>query len=179
MGTALQMDGDIARVMDVMPYGHYIVGSSDANHEPNGMIADWVMQVSFQPRLLAVAFENDAHTLANIRENKWFTVNLLPGSEQGRKVAARFLQSYDGAKVAGRTDDEKARLHHKMDGTPHAVAAHGGPVLNSAMAWVECRATQFLPTGDHTLIVGEVVGGKLVDDVEALDSTYTGWNYSG
>ncbi len=179
MGTAAQADGDLAQVMDSMPYGHYIVGSSDINHEPNGMIVDWAMQVSFQPRLLAVAFENDAHTLQNIRENGWFTLNFLPATEEGRKVGATFVQPYDGAKVRGRTDDAKARLHHKMDGVPHSVAAHGAPVLNSAMAWVECRATQFLSTGDHTLVVGEIVAGKLVDDVKVLDSTYTGWNYSG
>jgi flavin reductase (DIM6/NTAB) family NADH-FMN oxidoreductase RutF len=179
MTTASQVDGDLAQVMDSMPYGMYIVGSRDGNNEPNGMMADWVMQVSFQPRLLAVSFENDAHTLANIRGNGWFTVNFLPASEEGRKVAAQFAQPYDGAKVQGRTIGEKAVVHHKMDGVPHAVALHGAPVLAGAMAWLECQANEFLPIGDHTLVIAEVAAGKLVNNSEPLSSTYTGWTYSG
>jgi flavin reductase (DIM6/NTAB) family NADH-FMN oxidoreductase RutF len=55
----------IPQVMDEMPYGLYIVGSK-LGEDVNGMMADWVMQVSFQPRLVAVALENDARTLWNI-----------------------------------------------------------------------------------------------------------------
>ena len=40
----------------------YIVGSHDTASENNGMMADWVMQVSFVPRMVAVSFENDPHT---------------------------------------------------------------------------------------------------------------------
>lgn len=36
---------------------------------PNGMMADWLGQVSFKPRLVCVAIESDAHILANIRSN--------------------------------------------------------------------------------------------------------------
>jgi flavin reductase (DIM6/NTAB) family NADH-FMN oxidoreductase RutF len=179
MTTATQIDGELAQVMEAMPYGVYIVGSRDQNNERNGMMADWVMQVSFSPRLIGVSFENDAHTLANIRGNGWFTVNFLPASDQGRKVAALFAQPYDGAKVVGRTAAGKSTLHHKLDGVPHAVALHGAPILNESMAWIECRATELITTGDHTLVIAEVMTGRLVNDAEPLSSTYTGWTYSG
>ncbi|MFQ6019933.1 MAG: flavin reductase, partial [Dehalococcoidia bacterium] len=55
-------DDEISRAMSEMPYGLYIIGSR-AGDEVNGMMADWVMQVSFAPRLIAVAIENDARTL--------------------------------------------------------------------------------------------------------------------
>lgn len=169
----------IEKALLKLSYGVHVIGSVSADGEHNAMLADWVMQVSFHPRLLAVSFENDAHTLANIRSNGWFTVNFLPASEEGRKVAARFAQPYDGGKVRGRTVGEKAVVHHKMDGVPHAVAVHGAPVLTGAMAWLECQVNQFVPTGDHTLVIGEVMAGKLVNDSEPLSSTYTGWTYSG
>jgi flavin reductase (DIM6/NTAB) family NADH-FMN oxidoreductase RutF len=54
--------------MHELPYGLYIIGSKEAEGDKvNGMMADWVMQVSFNPRLVAVAFERDAHTLGNVR----------------------------------------------------------------------------------------------------------------
>jgi flavin reductase (DIM6/NTAB) family NADH-FMN oxidoreductase RutF len=56
--------------MHEMPYGLYIVGSKESAGKINGMMADWVMQVSFEPRLVAVSFENNSHTLANLRERR-------------------------------------------------------------------------------------------------------------
>jgi flavin reductase (DIM6/NTAB) family NADH-FMN oxidoreductase RutF len=179
MATTTGAVTDLSEIMDMMPYGLYIVGSMDTNHELNGMMADWVMQTSFKPRLLGVSFENDSHTLAAIRANGWFTVNYLPANEDGRHLAAKFAQPFDGAKVLGRTENGKQRLHHKMDSVAHAITGRGVPVLDGAMAWVECRATQFIPSGDHTLILGEVVNGKLLAVGEPLTSIYTGWTYSG
>ena len=60
-----------------------------------------------------------------------------------------------------------------------AVTPHGTPVLAGAMAWLECEARQFVTVGDHTLVIGEVTAGKLVNSAEALSSAYTGWTYSG
>jgi flavin reductase (DIM6/NTAB) family NADH-FMN oxidoreductase RutF len=179
MATATLVDGELAAVMEQMPYGVYIVGSRDAAGELNGMMADWVMQVSFKPRLVAVAFENDAHTLANIREHSWFTINMLPASEEGRHVAAGFLQPFDGSKVSGRTEVQKSLIHHKMDAAAHAVTAHGAPVLSSGVAWLECQAGQFVPSGDHTIVIGEVHSGQMVTPSDVLSSEYTGWTYSG
>ena len=179
MPTAVGAPADIAQVMEAMPYGMYIVGSRDNDNELNGMMADWVMQVAFKPRMLAVSFENDAHTLANIKANGWFSVNFLPASDAGRAAAAHFAQPWDGAKVGGRSEGQKSVHHHKMDGVAHSVAAHGSPILDGASAWLECEARQFVPVGDHTLIIGEVMVGKLIQDAETLSSTYTGWTYSG
>ncbi len=179
MAIETPVTADLGQIMDLMPYGLYIVGSRAGDRELNGMMADWVMQVSFKPRMLAVSFENDAHTLANVRDDRWFTVNFLPANDEGLHLAAKFAQPHNGSKILGRTEGEKAVVHHKMDGIPHAVAPHGSPVLNGAMAWLECRAEQFVPVGDHTMIIGEVVGGHLISDADPITSTFTGWTYSG
>ncbi|MBI2765923.1 MAG: flavin reductase [Chloroflexi bacterium] len=169
----------VAQVMDLMPYGLYIVGSSDAAGEGNGMMADWVMQVSFQPRLLSVAFENDAHTLENIRLAGGFTVNLLCADEEGRKLAARFAQPYYGAKVGGRSRAGHDAIHHKLAGVPHTRTAGNFPILAGALAWLECRAEQFIEAGDHTLVIARVLDGKLLRSADPLTSLETGWTYSG
>ncbi|MBI2913649.1 MAG: flavin reductase, partial [Chloroflexi bacterium] len=84
---------EVKRVMDEMPYGLYIVGSR-LDGEVNGMMADWVMQVSFSPRLVAVSFELDARSLENIRGSKVFTVNLLSQDRDSMDLAAKFAQPY-------------------------------------------------------------------------------------
>jgi flavin reductase (DIM6/NTAB) family NADH-FMN oxidoreductase RutF len=170
---------DLAAVMDEMPYGLYILGSQSPDGEVNGMMADWVMQVSFTPRLLAVSFENDAHSLANVRATKTFTINLLGQDAEGMELARQFAQPYFDNKIVGRVGSPTARIHHKLEGLAHSRSASGCPVLEAAIAWAECQAEQFLAVGDHTLVIGRVSDGRVVRDAEALTSTYTGWPYSG
>jgi flavin reductase (DIM6/NTAB) family NADH-FMN oxidoreductase RutF len=166
---------EVHQIMDEMPYGLYIVGSHK-DGEVNGMMADWVMQVSFRPRLVAVAFENDAHTLANIRATRAFTINLLPEDHGGMALAAHFAQPYEDEKIGGRL----ARgVHQKLANIPFTRTDRGCPVLDGAMAWLECEAEQFVPAGDHTLVIGRTLDGRLLRSATPLTSTYTGWVYSG
>jgi flavin reductase (DIM6/NTAB) family NADH-FMN oxidoreductase RutF len=171
---------EIERAMHELPYGLYIIGSREEDGEKvNGMMADWVMQVSFEPRMVAVAFEGDSHTLANVRARKFFTVNLLSQDEESMELARRFAQPYSGEKIKGREGPEATALHHKLDGLPYGVTENGCPVLEAAMAWFECQADELVPMGDHIVAVGLVLDGALVRDAEPLTSTYTGWTYSG
>ena len=169
---------EIKSVMDEMPYGLYIVGSAK-DGDINAMMADWVMQVSFTPRLLAVCFENDARTLENIRATNVFTVNLLSQDDDSMELARAFAQPYYGAKVHGRPESEAAKVHHKLEGIPYELNRAGCPILEAAMAWLACEAEQFLPVGDHTMVIGRVLDGAVVRDAEPLTSAYTGWTYSG
>lgn len=165
--------------MHEMPYGLYIVGSREPGGKVNGMMADWVMQVSFEPRLVAVSFENNSHTLANLRERPHFSVNLLAQDVESMELARAFAQPYSGAKVSGRKGDEAAKVHYKLDGLEYRLTERGCPVLLAAMAWMECEAQQFLAIGDHTLVVGRVLEGRVERETEPLTSTFTGWTYSG
>mgnify|MGYP001765452861 CR=1 FL=1 len=99
-------EDDVQRVMHEMPYGLFILGSKEPAGKVNGMMADWVMQVSFMPRLLAVSFENNSHTLANVRERPHFTVNLLAQDVESMELARAFAQPYSGAMVSGRKGPE-------------------------------------------------------------------------
>jgi flavin reductase (DIM6/NTAB) family NADH-FMN oxidoreductase RutF len=168
----------IARVMDEMPYGLYIVGSH-MGEEVNGMMADWVMQVSFKPRLIGLALENDARTLRNIREHGEFTLNALSQDHESMELAAKFAQPYYGSKVGGRTRTASEEVHHKLENIAHTRTSAGSPVLAAAMSWLECTAEQFVPAGDHTLVIAQVTDGGVKGNAQPLTSSYTGWNYSG
>ena len=172
-------DEAVQRVMHEMPYGLYIVGSKESEGKVNGMMADWLMQVSFTPRLVAVSFENNSHTLANLRERPHFSVNLLAQDGESMELARAFAQPFSGAKVSGRKGDEATKVHYKLDGLAYRLTEHGCPVLEAAMAWMECEADQFLAIGDHTLVVGRVLDGRVEREAEPMTSTFTGWTYSG
>ena len=166
---------EVSEVMEYMPYGLYVIGSRMAD-EYNGMIADWVMQSSFEPHMVTVGLENNAQTLANIRQNGVFTVNFLSQNERAMHLAARFAQPYLHSKIGG---PSAMGVHHKLAEADYTVGDNGCPILKEAMAWLECRAVNFVPSGDHTLVLGEVVASRLVHAEEPLTSTFTGWNYSG
>jgi flavin reductase (DIM6/NTAB) family NADH-FMN oxidoreductase RutF len=70
-------------------------------------------------------------------------------------------------------------VHYKLDGLEYWLTEHGCPVLQAAMAWMECEVQQFLAIGDHTLVVGRVLAGRVEREAEPLTSTFTGWTYSG
>src|SRR5574338_1622411 len=69
-------EADARPALDLMNYGMYVVGSRGPMGL-NVMAAHWLMQISFKPRMVALALENDARTLANIRETRVFTVNVM------------------------------------------------------------------------------------------------------
>ena len=178
-GRVTRTREDIIReAMHELPYGIYIIGSSERGR-PNAMIADWVMQVSFAPRLVAIALENDATTLAAIRDNGAFTVNLLKQQDNGMALAAEFVQPHRAAKVRGRGDQAGLREYDKLAGAEYTTTERGCPILEAALAWLDCEAQDFVPAGDHTLVIGRVLDGEVVASGDPLTSTFTGWVYSG
>ena len=171
------IDGDreIVEVMECMPYGLYIIGSTGAAGA-NGMMGDWVTQVSFKPRLLSAAIENDAHTLANIKATGYFTLNFLSEGPEGMNQARHFAAPFNASKIGG---PSALGVRPKLATNTYRSSGRGCPILHTAMAWLECEAIQFVPTGDHTLVIGQVVDGQMQSDKTPLTSTYTGWTYSG
>jgi flavin reductase (DIM6/NTAB) family NADH-FMN oxidoreductase RutF len=47
----------------------------------------------------------------------------------------------------------------------------GLPLLREALAWFECQVVGEYPAGDHVLVLGKVIGGKLLDS-EAEPMSY-------
>ena len=78
-----RQDARIRSALQHLPYGIYVVGTVTPDGKPNAMVADWVMQVSFKPRILCVSFERDATSLKNLRETRQLTVSLLAGVGHG------------------------------------------------------------------------------------------------
>ena len=174
-------DARIRSALQHLPYGIYVIGTVTPEGAANAMVADWVMQVSFKPRILCVSFERDATSLRNLRETRQLTVSLLP--ESGMDLAARFLQPSDPSKIEGRSAEFAAP--DKMRGVAYQQLEHpsleaGAPVLEDSLAWVAAEAQQFIPIGEHILALCRVFDGDALPiDEGPLTSLYTGWHYGG
>ncbi|HCU72367.1 MAG TPA: diguanylate cyclase [Chloroflexi bacterium] len=144
-------------------YGLAVVGSVSADGEPNGMTANWMSQVSFDPRLFAVAIQDDAHTRSNIDATGVFTISVLP--EGSKDLSLKF--------TAKSTSGEG-----RLEGEPVTTHATGAPVLEAATAWIECRVVSQSHPGDHVVYVGEVIGGDIGNGTSTTLRD-TGMSYSG
>ena len=168
----------VSEALETLPYGLYVIGSRSEAGEVNGMIADWLMQVSFQPRLVGCSFENHATTLKNVRATGVFSVNVLP--VDSRELAAMFAQPHDASKIKGRSEEASAVIYDKLRDVPYSLGDQTScPLLEEALAWLECSAEQFVSAGDHTLVIGSVLDGAVLRDGEPLTQRALGWSYGG
>lgn len=175
-GSPKEID-PIERAMLALSYGVHVIGSVAADGTRNAMLADWVMQVSFSPRLVAAAIENDARTLRFIRETRVFSVNLLH-QKDGTAIARQVVMPAEGSKIRGRTG-EAAGVVDKLAGLAYGIHDNGCAILDDALGWFTCDAEAFYAAGDHTIVVGRVTDGAILRTGEMLIERELGWEYAG
>jgi flavin reductase (DIM6/NTAB) family NADH-FMN oxidoreductase RutF len=147
------------------PYGLYVVTVAHEGEE-HGMTANWVTQTAFEPPMVAVAVENTSRTIDMIRDAHYFAVSLL--SSDQRELAGKL----------GRSSEQAPQKLKGIKTKPAPVSKI--PVLADAVGWVECRAVASLPSGDHTLVLGEIVEAGLENPAaQPLTLASTGFKYAG
>ena len=151
-------------VLRKIPHGVYVVGvKQDA--QLNAFTATWFTQVSFTPPLVALGIKRNSHSFEMIKQGRVFSVNLL-GKDQ-KSVAEHFVKP---ATVVG----------EKLKEVRHRIGKTGAPVLDEAIAYVECEVREIAnERGDHAVVIGEVVEAGVHRDEPALTLMDTGWHYGG
>ncbi|WP_072391617.1 flavin reductase family protein [Hyphomicrobium sp. CS1GBMeth3] len=151
------MSQSIASLFQRLTQGVYVIGVADGE-TTNAFTAAWVMQVSFDPLLLALSINSNHASYAVLSRGRVFSVNVL-GKDQ-LAVAAHFGQPAGARKLAT---------------TAWTTGQTGAPLLADAVAWFDCTVTDQHPAGDHVLVVGRVVDGRLLDpDATPLSYRDTG-----
>src|SRR4051795_10546888 len=80
------------RVLWTMPSGLYVVGSRDGDRR-NGMTLNWATQVSSDPKLLAIAVQQDAFPHELIAASSVFTLNII--DREDRAIVRKFTKPVD------------------------------------------------------------------------------------
>jgi flavin reductase (DIM6/NTAB) family NADH-FMN oxidoreductase RutF len=115
--------------------------------------------------MIAVAVENTSKTIGMIRDSHHFAVNLLQKDQR------------DLAGKLGRSSEQAPQKLKGLKTKPAPIS--GTPVLTDAIGWVECRLMTTVPSGDHTLVLGEVVAAGVEHDGAPLTLQEAGFKYSG
>jgi flavin reductase (DIM6/NTAB) family NADH-FMN oxidoreductase RutF len=146
-------------------YGLYVMTAADGDEFAGGGV-NWLTQTSFEPPLVAAGVKADSGLQALITRRGAFAVNVL--ADDQLDVGKAFFRSttVEGDRING------YRFERGV--------ATGAPILDDVPYWFECRVTDTVARGDHTVFVAEVVGAGVRDASKApLNLRTTGMNYGG
>ncbi|MBO0748558.1 MAG: flavin reductase, partial [Acidimicrobiaceae bacterium] len=138
------------RVLWMMPTGLYVLGSR-AGDSSNLMTLNWAIQVSTDPKLVAVSVEAGAVTHRLIDEGGVFALSLLDRAD--RAVVRKFVKPVAPGPAEG-----------QLGGFAVRTATTGAPILAQARAWLDCEVSARQPCGSHTLFIGQVVHAGLNEE---------------
>lgn len=138
-----QLTVDPTRFREVMgqyPTGVVVITALGPAGEPLGMVVGSFSSVSLEPQLVAFMPDKKSTSWGKLSEVDRFCANVL-GSHQEqvcRALASRKESKFEG--IAWRRSDQ------------------GNPVLEGAVAYVECTREATYEAGDHLIVLGRVSG---------------------
>jgi 3-hydroxy-9,10-secoandrosta-1,3,5(10)-triene-9,17-dione monooxygenase reductase component len=143
---------DDRRFRDV--FGHFATGvtivTAMDGDEPVGMAANSFTSLSLEPPLVLFCVAHSSSTWPRIEGAGVFAVNIL--GEGHEELCRLFAQK--GA--------------DRFSATPWRKGVSGSPVLEEAIAYIDCRFEAEHPGGDHKIIVGRVLDVDVREDARPL-----------
>ena len=137
------MDKEVRKkILRKIPYGLYILGLRDGE-KFHGMVGSWLSQCSFEPPLLMLGIKKGSYSHQMMEHNPYLSVN-FPRKDQ-KKLVEGFFRPYEVK-------------DHKFGETPFHLGKNGVPLLDDAIAHLECKVRQIVSGGgDHDIVIAEVV----------------------
>jgi flavin reductase (DIM6/NTAB) family NADH-FMN oxidoreductase RutF len=131
----------------MIPYGLYVLTAKGSDGQVAAATINWVTQVSFKPALIAIGVKADSGAHAIIEATREFVLNCL--GKDGKGAAFAFFKPtvVEGNKLSGEPFSDGAVVK--------------APVLDNCPAHVECKVTDVIKRGDHTVFVAEVVEARV------------------
>jgi flavin reductase (DIM6/NTAB) family NADH-FMN oxidoreductase RutF len=129
---------DFRRVLSHFASGVTIVTTCDGEQRPTGLTASAFCSVSLDPPLILICVDHKSQSFPHLRESGRFAINIL---HQGHEQLSRRFAS--------------TRLD-KFDGVAFTMGTVGVPLIDAALAYLECRTVSAHVEGDHTIFVGRV-----------------------
>lgn len=113
--------------------------------ELHGMTASSFASVSLDPPRVLVCLDKNSHTRSLLEGSSSFAVNVL--AVQQESISRAFASA--GPKPFG--------------SLPHKKGDNGAPLLDGALAWIECTTTEIVDGGDHDIVIGDVTSCSSAD----------------
>lgn len=150
-------------ILRKIPYGLYVIGvkDGDACHAFTG---SWLSQCSMKPPRVMLGVRHGSRSSQCIHEGGVFSINLI--SKHDRKILEQFFKPTPSH---GNRFGDLAFVTEKT----------GAPILEKATAYLECHVKHVIDAGDHSVVIGDVVGAKILKDEAPLIMSDTPWHYGG
>ncbi|ROO85626.1 flavin reductase (DIM6/NTAB) family NADH-FMN oxidoreductase RutF [Actinocorallia herbida] len=134
------------QVLGQYPTGVVVVTALDAAGTAVGMVVGSFTSVSLDPPLVAFLPDKNSSSWRSLRESgDRFCVNVLAAAQEDvcRAVATR-----------------KTDKFHDIGWQP---SPQGNPIIDGAVAWIDCVTEQIHDAGDHDIVIGRVLDLDLGD----------------
>ncbi len=128
-------------VLGHFPTGVTIVTGNDDDGKPAGFTIGSFTSVSLDPPMVGFLPMTNSTTWTAIAGSGRFCVNVL--SRPQADLCWKFAKS----------DNESSRF----DGVSWRPAPTGSPIIERAVAWIDCEVEQVHEMGDHYFVLGRVV----------------------
>lgn len=137
MTTAIDCNA-FRQILGHYPTGVCAITAVQPNGIPAAMIVGSFTSVSLDPALVAFFPDKGSSSWPKIAAAGKFCVNVLG---DGQEALCRTLSS---------------KKPDKFDGVPHHLSSLGSPVLDGALAWIDCTIHAVHDAGDHHIVLGAV-----------------------
>ena len=160
-----EMDKEVRKkILRKIPYGLYILGLRNGD-QCHAMVGSWLSQCSFEPPLLMLGIRKASYSHTMLEHGAALSIN-FPAKDQ-KKLVERFFKPHE-AKDGKFGGDVSFHL-----------GKNGAPILDDAIAHLECKVSQIVPGGDHDIVIAEIVESEIKTDSDNLVMKDTGWHYGG
>lgn len=143
---------EIAPILGRLPSGLFIVTARQGDNE-TGMLGSWIMQAGFDPPMLTVAVGKTRYVAEWLSNDAVFVVNVLAVDQ--RRMLGHFGRGFAPGEPA-------------FAGLEIQRSSAGLPILAEALGHLECRVRGDVMSGDHRIVLGEIIAGKLHREGEPI-----------
>lgn len=159
------MDEDAKKkLLQMVPHGLYVLTSRTPFDQVASTVS-WLTQASFQPPLLVLALRRDTDTYQVVHQAGAFILNIL-GKDQA-SIAQKFFKHAE-------------LKENSLSGEAFEISpVLGFPYFPHLAGYLECRVTDEVDRGDHTVLLAQVVGAELKSAQGPLLLSSTKWQYGG
>ncbi|GAA3456525.1 flavin reductase [Dactylosporangium matsuzakiense] len=126
-------------VLGQYPTGVCVITAQPADGPPIGMVVGSFSSVSMHPPLVGFYPSNTSETWPHLQRASHWCVNILAAhqSDVCRRIAT-------------------APLAERFEGVPWRPAPSGAPIIEGAVAWIDCVPVAVHDAGDHKIALAEV-----------------------
>ena len=141
-----------------LSYGLYII-ATELNGKKFGYIGNTAFQVTAEPAQIVISSHKNNYTTAKILESRKFAISVLK-----KEVNTSLIGEFGFMSGA---DIDKFRNHDTIS------SVTGAPIiLDSTVAWFDCKVVNSIDVGSHILIIGEVLDCDVLSGDDPLTYDY-------